>query len=220
MCQQFQGFWAAFEPTYQGRAAIVWVLMGARVPMLSQMMTLTIPRPTQGLLEKNQSFEIFQVPLNQQFQELQTAHGPSHKGLAATVWIPMGARVPILSPNDDPNPSHNPQNGFGKNQNFEDREGNQPVCHLGKGGQEEPRGGHGAGEGQAGEEGDDGGGNGAIGGEEVRVQVCRMCTFRAGGQGGPAKGAAVKADVWGVRRGRWLKEEGAAQGGVRGPKAE
>ena len=33
-------------------------------------------------------------------------HGSGYMGLAATTWIPMGARVPVLSPNDRPNPSH------------------------------------------------------------------------------------------------------------------
>ena len=31
--------------------------------------------------------------------------GPGYMGLAAATLVPMGARVPRLSPNDDPNPS-------------------------------------------------------------------------------------------------------------------
>ena len=33
------------------------------------------------------------------------AHGTGYIGLAATTWVPMGAQVPTLSPNDHPNPS-------------------------------------------------------------------------------------------------------------------
>ena len=35
-------------------------------------------------------------------------------GLAATMWVPIGAQVPFLSPNDPPNPSQRRQEGFGK----------------------------------------------------------------------------------------------------------
>ena len=33
-------------------------------------------------------------------------------GLAATTWLPMGGQVPILSPNDHPNPSYGQQKDF------------------------------------------------------------------------------------------------------------
>ena len=35
-------------------------------------------------------------------------------GLAATIWVPVGAQVPVLPPNDHPNPSQGQQKGFGK----------------------------------------------------------------------------------------------------------
>ena len=37
------------------------------------------------------------------------SHGPRYKGSAAATWAPMGARVPVLAPNDHPNPSSNRQ---------------------------------------------------------------------------------------------------------------
>ena len=42
--------------------------------------------------------------------------GLGYMGLAATTWAPMGAQVPVLSPNDHPKPSQGRQNGFGKSQ--------------------------------------------------------------------------------------------------------
>ena len=33
-------------------------------------------------------------------------------GLAATTWVPMGAQVLVLTPNDHPNPSQGRQKGF------------------------------------------------------------------------------------------------------------
>ena len=33
------------------------------------------------------------------------AHGLVQMDLVATMWVPMGAQVPLLSPNDHPNPS-------------------------------------------------------------------------------------------------------------------
>ena len=36
--------------------------------------------------------------------------------LAATTWVPMGAQVPLLSPNDHPNPSQGRQKDFRKSQ--------------------------------------------------------------------------------------------------------
>ena len=35
------------------------------------------------------------------------------------MWLPMGAEVHVLSPNDHPNPSRGRQKGFGKSRNFE-----------------------------------------------------------------------------------------------------
>ena len=56
----------------------------------------------------------------QQYRGFQGAHGPGYRGLLATTWDPMGARVPVLSPNDHP-PKAIPRatEGFQKNANFE-----------------------------------------------------------------------------------------------------
>ena len=35
-------------------------------------------------------------------------------GLAATMWVPMGAQAPVLSLNHHPNPSQGRKKGFGK----------------------------------------------------------------------------------------------------------
>ena len=40
--------------------------------------------------------------------------GAGGHGLAATTWVPMGAQVPTLSPNDQPNPSQGQTEGFRK----------------------------------------------------------------------------------------------------------
>ena len=37
-------------------------------------------------------------------------------GLAATAWVPMGAQLPVVSPNDHPNPSQWRPKGPGKSQ--------------------------------------------------------------------------------------------------------
>ena len=50
----------------------------------------------------------------QQFWGFWGAHGLGNMGLAATTWVPMGAEVPLLSPNDHPNPSQGLHTGFGK----------------------------------------------------------------------------------------------------------
>ena len=59
--------------------------------------------------DKNHTYENIQVPLNsvkeQQFLGLLGAHGPGYMGPAATMWVPMGAQVPVLSPNNHLNPS-------------------------------------------------------------------------------------------------------------------
>ena len=64
--------------------------------------------------------EAFQKKLN--FRKLSGAtkqRKKGYKGLVAPMWVPMGAQVPALSPNDHPSPSQGPQKGFGKSQNFE-----------------------------------------------------------------------------------------------------
>ena len=59
------------------------------------------------------------------------AYGAGYVGLAATTWLPMGAQVPVLSPNDHPNPFQGRQKGFGKGRilkNFQ-----EPLNNLNKG---------------------------------------------------------------------------------------
>ena len=58
------------------------------------------------------NFYAHQVPLN----HLQTAILKLLGGMGpvATTWAPVGAEVPILSPNDHPNQSQGREKGFGK----------------------------------------------------------------------------------------------------------
>ena len=42
-------------------------------------------------------------------------HRMGYIGLAATGWVPMGAEIAKLSPNDQTNPSYGQHKGFGKN---------------------------------------------------------------------------------------------------------
>ena len=44
-------------------------------------------------------------PTQQQFWGFRRANGTGYIGLAATMWVPMGAQIPLLSPNYHPNPS-------------------------------------------------------------------------------------------------------------------
>ena len=39
--------------------------------------------------------------------------------MAWATWVPMGAQIPTLTPNDHPNPSERQQRGLGKHQIFE-----------------------------------------------------------------------------------------------------
>ena len=41
----------------------------------------------------------------QQIWRFWGAHGTGNRGLTATKWVPIGAQLPVLSPNDHPNPS-------------------------------------------------------------------------------------------------------------------
>ena len=86
-----------------GLAATTWVPMGARVPVLSPN---DHPNPSDGQqkdFRKNQILENCQVPLkslkNSNFGAF-VGHSSGYMGLAATMWVPMGAIVPVLSPND------------------------------------------------------------------------------------------------------------------------
>ena len=111
--QQFQ--------SYMSPAATTWVSMGARVPLLS-------PNDHPNASQRQQkdfakSFQTFsdatKQPINSNFRAFKGAHCSGYMGLAATVWVPMGARIPVLSPNNHPNPSQRRQEVFGKSQIFE-----------------------------------------------------------------------------------------------------
>ena len=52
-------------------------------------------------------------------------HGSGDMSRAATTWAPMGTQVPVLSPNDHPNPCQGRQKGLGKTPLFE----SFPCCH-------------------------------------------------------------------------------------------
>ena len=71
-----------------------WVL---EYSYLHQMMTQTNPKPSEGFCS---DFGALGGPW------------PCLNGLAATTWVPAGARVPVLSPNDDPNPSQSCRSAF------------------------------------------------------------------------------------------------------------
>ena len=41
-------------------------------------------------------------------------HGSGYMGLAANMWVLVGAQIPVLSPIHHPNPSQGRQKGLGK----------------------------------------------------------------------------------------------------------
>ena len=108
--------------------------MGARVPILSPNGHPNPSQRQQKGFGKTQTFKNFHVPQNspkkkkqregvqkkiklskilrcakqplqQQFWGFQGAHGSGYMGLIATMWVPIGDRVPLLSPNDQSKPS-------------------------------------------------------------------------------------------------------------------
>ena len=68
---------------------------------------------------------------NSNFGAFRGGHDAGYMGLAPSTWVPMGAQVPVLSPNDHPNPSHGHQRDFGKSRKFEHFPGDtkQPDQH-------------------------------------------------------------------------------------------
>ena len=70
------------------------------------------------VVQKQWNLEIFSgatgQPTNNNRGSFQGPNGSGYMGLAATMWAPMGAQVPVLSPNDHPNPSQGRQKGFEK----------------------------------------------------------------------------------------------------------
>ena len=98
----------------------MWVPMDAGVPVLSP--NDHPKRQRKDFSKKIRNFENFQVPLD----SLKTAilglsggHGLGYIGRVATTWVPMGARRPVLSPNNHPNPSQRGWKGFRKSRIFE-----------------------------------------------------------------------------------------------------
>ena len=63
------------------------------------------------------NLENCQVP-KRAIEGFRGGHDLGYMGLAASTWVPMGARVPVWSPNED-HPSQSPQKGFGKNEIFQ-----------------------------------------------------------------------------------------------------
>ena len=101
--------------------ATTWVPMGAQVPVLS---LNHHPNPSQGRQKsfgKGRIFEnlagVTKQPTQRLFQGFWGGHGSGYMGLAATMRVPMGAQVPVLSLNHHPNPSRGRQKGFGKKSN-------------------------------------------------------------------------------------------------------
>ena len=80
--------------------------------------------PSAMHLEERENIEFQQFsgatkePKNQQFAGFWGAHGSGYMCLAATMWVPMCAQVPVLSPNDHPHPPWGRQKGFGQSQSL------------------------------------------------------------------------------------------------------
>ena len=66
-------------------------------------------------LSKFRLLLVFASPVVVRYPITAIGHPPTaYMGLAATTSVPMGAQVPVLSPNHHPSPSQRRQNGFGK----------------------------------------------------------------------------------------------------------
>ena len=82
-----------------------WVL---KYPYCHHMITQTHPRGNRRASKESKCefFSNVTKRLTQrQFWGFRRAYGTGYIGLAATMCVPMGAQVPLLSPNDHPNPS-------------------------------------------------------------------------------------------------------------------
>ena len=76
-----------------------------------------IPGATEGFRKKAKFGNLAGVtkqPTQRQFQGFWGGHGSGYMGLAATMRVPMGAQVPVLSLHHHPNPSQGRQKGFRK----------------------------------------------------------------------------------------------------------
>ena len=92
-----------------------WFPKGAPVPVLSPN---DHPKPSQRQQKgfgKSQIFNNFQEPQ----KGLKKSNSGAFGGPAASMRVLMGARVPVLSAHDHPNPSQRRQKGFGKSPIFE-----------------------------------------------------------------------------------------------------
>ena len=95
--------------------------MGPHGCSSTRIVTKSSPKPIPGATEgfpKKSNFGnlagITKQPTQRQFQGFWGGHGSDYMGLAATMWVPMGAQVPVLSLNHHPNPSQGRQKGFRK----------------------------------------------------------------------------------------------------------
>ena len=83
--------------------------MGLRYPHCHQMITQIHSTVNKGISAKMEFSKIFQMPLkslkNEQCHGFWGAHLLGYIHRTATIWVRMGAQVPVLSPNDHPNPS-------------------------------------------------------------------------------------------------------------------
>ena len=94
--ENFSGF-KAHGSGYMALASAVWVTMGSQVPVLSPS---DPPKPIPGTKKgfwKTLSFRKLNSELG-----LLGGHGPGCMGLEATAFVPLGAQVPVLSPNHHP----------------------------------------------------------------------------------------------------------------------
>ena len=89
-----------------------WQLRGSprvlKYPYCHQMVTQTHRKGGRRVSGKDEFSKIcrcHQTASTKQFRSFRGAHGLGYMGLAATAWVPMGAQVPVLSPNEHPNPS-------------------------------------------------------------------------------------------------------------------
>ena len=83
--------------------------------------TKSSPKPIPGAIEgfrKKANFGnlagVTKQPTQRQFEGFWGGHGSGYMGLAATMRVPMGAQVPVLSLHHHPNPSQGRQKGFRK----------------------------------------------------------------------------------------------------------
>ena len=95
--------------------------VGPRGCSSTRIVTKSSPKPIPGATEgfpKKSNFGnlagVTEQPTQRQFRGFLECHGSGYMGLAATMWVPVGAQVPALSLNHHPNPSQGRQKGFQK----------------------------------------------------------------------------------------------------------